>query len=61
MSKHLRPETKVTATKMAEQSQVQQETMKNPKKVQAGKKFAQWNHRKRKSMHSSQKLGVSPS
>ena len=45
--KSLRAESKVTATKMAEQTQIQQVTMKGPKKVKAGKTLAEWNHRKR--------------
>ena len=39
---------KVTANKMAEQ--VQQVTMKDPKKVEAGKRLAKHNHRNRKEL-----------
>ena len=39
---------KVTASKMTEQ--VQQVTMKDPKKVKAGKRLAEYNHRKREQM-----------
>ena len=49
--KNLQAENKVTVNKMAEKSQVQQEpqqvTTKNPKKVEAGKRLAAHNHRKR--------------
>ena len=41
----LREENKVTANKMVEQ--VQQVTTKDPKKVKAGKRLAEWNCRKR--------------
>ena len=32
---------------MAEQTQIQQATMKHPKKVEQGKTLAEWNHRNR--------------
>ena len=32
---------------MAEQSQVQQVTMKDPKRVEAGKRLAEWNRQNR--------------
>ena len=35
---------------MAEQTQIQQATMKDPKKVKAGKKLAEYNHRKREEL-----------
>ena len=40
-------ENKVTVNKMAEQTQVQQVTTKDPKEFNAGKRLAEWNHRKR--------------
>ena len=44
---------------MAEQIQVQQVTMKDPKKVEAGKKLAEWNCRIReKGMYRWPKLKV---
>ena len=47
---HLQEENKVTANKMAEQTeqtQIQQVMMKDPKKVKAGKRLAEWNCKKR--------------
>ena len=43
-------ENKVTATKMGEQIQIQQVMMKDPKKVEKGKRLAEWNHRKREEL-----------
>ena len=52
--KNLQAENEVTANKMAEETQVQQEpqqvTTKNPKKVEAGKRLAAHNHRKREEL-----------
>ena len=45
--KRLLAENNVTANKMAEQTQIQQVTMKDPKKVEAGKRLAEHNCRKR--------------
>ena len=47
MLKSLWAENKVTATKIAEQMKVQQVTMKDSKKFEAGKRLADGNHRKR--------------
>ena len=47
MLKHLRTANKVTTTKMAEQTHVQQVTTKDPKKVEQGKRLADHNPRKR--------------
>ena len=43
-------------TKMAEQTQLQQVTTKDPKKVEAGKKLAEYNHRKREKLAKAQKI-----
>ena len=46
MLEHLRKVSKA-ATKMPERTQLQQVTTKDPKKVEAAKRLAEWNRRKR--------------
>ena len=46
----LQEENKVTANRMAEQIQTQQVTMKDPKKVERGKRLAEHNRRKREEL-----------
>ena len=46
----LQDENKVTTNKMAEQTQIQQVTTKDPKKVEHGKRLAEHNHRKREEL-----------
>ena len=41
---------KVTATKMVEQTRIRQVMMKDPKKVEAGKRLAEYNHTKREEL-----------
>ena len=58
MLKHLRATNEVTATKMAEQTQLQQSTTKDPKKVEVGKRLVEWNRRKREEHAQLTKLKV---
>ena len=46
----LQEENQVTTNKMAEQTQIQQVTMKDPKKVEQGKRLAKHNRRKREEL-----------
>ena len=46
---------KVTARKITEQTQIQQVTTKDPKKVEAGKRMAEWNRQNRKAQKSKSK------
>ena len=47
-------------TKMAEQTQLQQVRTKDPKKVEAGKRLAEYNHRKREELAKVQKIETEP-
>ena len=45
---------------MTEQIQLQQVTTKDPKKVEAGKRLTEYNHRKREEMAKAQKIESKP-
>ena len=47
-------------TKMAKQTQLQQEMTKDLKKVEVGKRLAEYNHRKREELAKSQKIEREP-
>ena len=61
MLDHLQAENGLTPTKLAEQIQLQQTQVqpvmtKGPKKVEVGKRLAEYNHRKREELAKAQKL-----
>ena len=62
-------ENEVAANKLAEENQVtsknlkepQQVTMKNPKKVEAGRRLAEYNHRRREELKAQKQKSEGPS
>ena len=57
---HLRAPNKTTTTKIVEQTQLQQVMMKDSKKVEAGKRLAEYNRRKREELAKAQKIESEP-